>query len=199
MLGAIVGDVLGSIHEHNPIKTKNFELLNANCVFTDDTVMTVAVADSLMNGTPYVESLQMWGSSYPSAGYGCWFNEWIYSDSPEPYNSFGNGSAMRSSSVGWLFDDDTSVFKEAEKSAVITHNHPEGIKGAQAVALGVFLGRTGNTKNKIRDNFSNQYSLFSEGVVHLLHPLCLCQKQPFTKITVLYFGSTISGVPSRSF
>ena len=123
MLGAIVGDVLGSIHEHNPIKTKNFELLNANCVFTDDTVMTVAVADSLMNGTSYVESLQMWGSSYPSAGYGCWFNEWIYSDSPEPYNSFGNGSAMRSSSVGWLFDDDTSVLKEAEKSAVITHNH----------------------------------------------------------------------------
>ena len=139
MLGAIVGDVLGSIHEHNPIKTKNFELLNANCVFTDDTVMTVAVADSLMNGAPYVESLQMWGSSYPSAGYGCWFNEWIYSDSPEPYNSFGNGSAMRSSSVGWLFDDETSVFKEAENSAVITHNHPEGIKGAQAVALGVFL------------------------------------------------------------
>ena len=151
MLGAIVGDVLGSIHEHNPIKTKNFELLNANCVFTDDTVMTVAVADSLMNGTPYVESLQMWGSSYPSAGYGCWFNEWIYSDSPEPYNSFGNGSAMRSSSVGWLFDDDTSVLKEAEKSAVITHNHPEGIKGAQAVALGVFLGRTGNTKKGIQD------------------------------------------------
>ena len=151
MLGAIVGDVLGSIHEHNPIKTKNFELLNANCVFTDDTVMTVAVADSLMNGTPYVESLQMWGSSYPSAGYGCWFNEWIYSDSPEPYNSFGNGSAMRSSSVGWLFDDDTSVYKEAEESAVITHNHPEGIKGAQAVALGVFLGRTGNTKNEIQD------------------------------------------------
>ena len=157
MLGAIVGDVLGSIHEHNPIKTKNFELLNANCVFTDDTVMTVAVADSLMNGTPYVESLQMWGSSYPSAGYGGWFSKWLNSDFPTPYNSFGNGSAMRCSSVGWLFDDEESVLDEAKESAEVTHNHPEGIKGAQAVALGVMLCRQGSTKLEIQEKLEDLF------------------------------------------
>jgi len=155
MLGAIVGDVLGSIHEYNPIKTKKFKLMNAKCVFTDDTVMTVAVADSLMNGKSYVESLQMWGSSYPLAGYGGWFNKWIYSDFPEPYNSFGNGSAMRCSSIGWLFDDEDSVLMEAEKSAAITHNHPEGIIGAQAVTLGVLMGRQGFSKKEIKEKLES--------------------------------------------
>ena len=154
MLGAIVGDVLGSIHEFRPVKTKDFELLNSDCIFTDDTVMTVAVADSLMNGTPYIESLQMWGNSYPTAGYGGMFSKWLQSDFPEPYNSFGNGSAMRSSSIGWLFDDQDSVLKEAKKSAEITHNHPEGIKGAQSVALGVMLGRQGNTKKEIKEDLN---------------------------------------------
>ena len=149
MLGAIVGDVLGSIHELNPIKIKNFELLNPKCVFTDDTVMTVAVADSVMNDVSYVESMQMWGSNYPSAGYGGWFNKWIHSDFPEPYNSFGNGSAMRCSSIGWLFDDEETVLNEAKKSAEVSHNHPEGIKGAQAVALGVLYGRMGYDKYTI--------------------------------------------------
>ena len=150
MLGAIIGDVIGSRYEWNPIKTKNFELLNAECKFTDDTVMTVAVADSLMNGEPYVHSFQKWGRKYPMVGYGRWFNRWLFSENPEPYNSFGNGSAMRSSSIGWLFNDEESVLKEAEKSAEITHNHPEGIKGAQAVALGIFMGRSGRTKKEIR-------------------------------------------------
>ncbi len=151
MLGAIAGDVLGSIHEFHPIRTKNFILLNPECVFTDDTVMTAAVADSLMNKIPYVESLQMWGRKYPRAGYGGWFKEWIHSDFPKPYNSFGNGSAMRCSSIGWLFDDEDSVLEEAKESAEITHNHPEGIKGAQAVALGVMLGRQGSTKLEIQE------------------------------------------------
>ena len=102
MLGAIDGDVLGSNYEYDPIKTKDFELLGADCFFTDDTVMTIAVADSLMNGRGYVKTLQMWARKYPGAGYGSWFNKWIYENFPEPYNSFGNGSAMRSSSVGWL-------------------------------------------------------------------------------------------------
>ena len=146
MLGAISGDVLGSVYEFDPIKSKDFELLGADCFFTDDTVMTIAVADSLMNGRDYVETLQMWAQKYPRAGYGGWFNKWIYEDFPEPYNSFGNGSAMRSSSVGWLFDDEDAVLKEAEKSAEITHNHPEGIKGVQAVALGVLMGRKGCLK-----------------------------------------------------
>ena len=151
MLGAIAGDILGSIHEFHPIKTKNFDLLNSECVFTDDTVMTAAVADSLMNKIPYVESLQMWGRKYPRAGYGGWFREWIHQDDPKPYNSFGNGSAMRCSSIGWLFDDEGSVMEEAKESAEITHNHPEGIKGAQAVALGVMLGRQGSTKLEIHE------------------------------------------------
>ena len=146
MLGAIAGDVLGSNYEYDPIKTKDFELLGAYCFFTDDTVMTIAVADSLMNRWGYVETLQMWARKYPWAGYGGWFNKWIYEDFPEPYNSFGNGSEMRSSSVGWLFDDEEAVLKEAEKSTEITHNHPEGIKGAQAVALGVLMGRKGCSK-----------------------------------------------------
>lgn len=157
MLGAIAGDVLGSIREFRPVKTKDFELLNSDCIFTDDTVMTVAVADSLMNGTPYIESLQMWGNSYPTAGYGGLFSKWLQSDFPEPYNSFGNGSAMRSSSIGWLFDDQDSVLKEAKKSAEITHNHPEGIKGAQSIALGIMLGRQGNTKKEIKELLENLF------------------------------------------
>ena len=157
MLGAIAGDILGSIHEFHPIKTKNFDLLNSECVFTDDTVMTAAVADSLMNKIPYVESLQMWGRKYPRAGYGGWFSKWIDSDFPQPYNSFGNGSAMRCSSVGWLFEDEGSVLEEAKKSAEITHNHPEGIKGAQAVALGVMLCRQGSTKLEIQEKLEDLF------------------------------------------
>ena len=157
MLGAIAGDILGSIHEFHPIKIKNFDLLNSECVFTDDTVMTVAVADSLMNKIPYVESLQMWGRKYPRAGYGGWFSKWIDSDFPKPYNSFGNGSAMRCSSVGWLFEDEGSVLEEAKKSAEITHNHPEGIKGAQSVALGVMMGRKGSSKKEIKEKLESLF------------------------------------------
>ena len=157
MLGAIAGDILGSIHEFHPIKTKNFDLLNSECVFTDDTVMTAAVADSLMNKIPYVESLQMWGRKYPRAGYGGWFSKWIDSDFPKAYNSFGNGSAMRCSSVGWLFDDEDSVLEEAKKSAEVTHNHPEGIEGAQAVALGVMLCRQGSTKLEIQEKLEDLF------------------------------------------
>ena len=142
MLGAMIGDTLGSSFEFYPMKTKKFELLEKNSHFTDDTVMTVAVADSIMNEVPYVESLQKWGRKYPRAGYGSWFRKWIHLDDPKPYNSFGNGSAMRCSSVGWLLDDEESVLEEAKKSAEITHNHPEGIKGAQSVAIGVLMGRS---------------------------------------------------------
>jgi ADP-ribosylglycohydrolase len=168
MLGAIAGDVIGSIYEYNSIKTKKFELLNSDCVFTDDTVMTVAVADSIMNGIPYDESLQKWGREYPKAGYGGWFYKWIHQDVPKPYNSFGNGSAMRCSSVGWLFDDEETVLEEAKKSAEITHNHPEGIKGAQAVALGVLMGRMGNTKIEIQDKIESLFDYdFNQKLDHI--------------------------------
>ena len=109
MLGAIAGDILGSIHEFKPIKTKDFELLEPNCQFTDDTVMTVAVAEASINEESYVDTLQKWGRKYPLAGYGSWFGKWIFSELPEPYNSFGNGSAMRVSSIGWLYDDEEKV------------------------------------------------------------------------------------------
>ena len=157
MLGAIAGDILGSIHELNPIKIKKFKLLDPGCVFTDDTVMTVAVADSIMIGVPYLESLQKWGREYPRAGYGGWFKKWIHQDDPKPYNSFGNGSAMRCSSVGWLLDDEESVLEEAKKSAEITHNHPEGIKGAQSVALGVLMGRKGSSKKEIKEKLEDLF------------------------------------------
>ena len=156
MLGAIAGDILGSIHELNPIKIKKFKLLDPGCVFTDDTVMTVAVADSIMIGVPYLESLQKWGREYPRAGYGGWFKKWIHQDDPKPYNSFGNGSAMRCSSIGWLYNDEETVLEEAKKSAEITHNHPEGIKGAQAVALGVMMGRKGSSKIEIEDKLESR-------------------------------------------
>lgn len=157
MLGAIVGDILGSSFDNYPIKTKKFELLDNKSHFTDDTVMTVAVADSLMNEVPYVESLQKWGRKYPRAGYGGWFRKWIQLDDPQPYNSFGNGSAMRCSSVGWLLEDEDSVLEEAMKSAEITHNHPEGIKGAKAIALGVLLGRKGSSKKEIKEKLETLF------------------------------------------
>ena len=117
MFGAIAGDILGSVHEFNPLKTKDFELFNPNCMFTDDTVMTIAVADAAMNHEPYSDTLQTWGRRYPFAGYGSWFGKWIFSETPEPYNSFGNGSAMRVSSIGWLYDEEKRVLEEASKSA----------------------------------------------------------------------------------
>ena len=158
MLGAIAGDVLGSSFEFYPMKNKKFELLEKNSHFTDDTVMTVAVADSIMNKIPYVESLQMWGRKYPRAGYGGWFKKWIHQDDPKPYNSYGNGSAMRSSSIGWLLDDEVSVLREAGKSAEITHNHPEGIKGARSVALGVLMGRKGSSKKEIKQKMESLFN-----------------------------------------
>ena len=157
MLGAIAGDVLGSIHEFKPLKTKNFQLLDPNCKFTDDTVMTIAVAEACMNDESYVNTLQKWGRKYPFSGYGSWFNKWIFSEAPEPYNSYGNGSAMRVSSIGWLFDDEEMVLKEAKRSAEITHNHHEGIKGAQAIALGVCMGRKGYKKDQIKGRIESTF------------------------------------------
>ena len=157
MLGAIIGDVLGSTFEFYPMKTKKFELLDNKSHFTDDTVMTVAVADSIMNQVPYVESLQKWGRKYPRAGYGGWFRKWIHQEDPRPYNSFGNGSAMRCSSIGWLFDDEKSVLEEAKKSAEITHNHPEGIKGAQSISLGVLMAREGRSKKEIKEKIESLF------------------------------------------
>ena len=151
MIGAIAGDIIGSVYEHYQIKTKDFPLFHPRCRFTDDTVLTVAVADAILTGRPYEQSVREIGRRYPGAGYGGSFIGWLHSDHPQPYNSWGNGSAMRVSPVGFAFNTEDEVLDEAEKTANISHNHPEGVKGAQATALAVFLARMGHTKEEIRD------------------------------------------------
>ena len=135
MLGAIAGDIIGSVFENQPIKTTDFPLFSSLSRFTDDTVLTIAVAHSLLSGLDYTSSLKKFGRKYPNAGYGGTFYQWLHSDVNEPYNSWGNGSAMRVSPVGFVFGSIEEVMIEAGKSAAVTHNHPEGVKGAQATAL----------------------------------------------------------------
>jgi ADP-ribosylglycohydrolase len=157
MIGAIAGDIMGSVYEHNPIKTKDFPLFHPRCCFTDDTVLTVAVADAILTGRPYEQSVREFGRRHPGAGYGGMFNGWLHSDHPQPYNSWGNGSAMRVSPVGFAFNTEDEVLDEAEKTASISHNHPEGVKGAQATALAVFFARMGRTKEEIREQISQRF------------------------------------------
>ncbi len=150
MLGAIAGDVIGSVYEARPIKTTDFPLFGGRSTFTDDTVLTVAVAHAILTGSDYASALRLFGRRYPAAGYGGAFYNWIFHDTAAPYDSWGNGSAMRVSPVGHAFDRVDDVLDQAKKSAEVTHSHPEGIKGAQAVALAVFLARTGEDKDAIR-------------------------------------------------
>lgn len=156
MLGAIIGDIAGSKYEFNNTFDYDFEMLGEGCDFTDDTICTVAVADAILNGRSYQESLLDWCRRYPSpkGAYGGRFAGWIHSLDPQPYNSFGNGSAMRVSPVAWLFDDLSQVLEEAEKTALPTHNHPEGIKGAKAVAHAIwhFLKSRFSEKSKDSEN-----------------------------------------------
>ena len=149
MIGAIAGDIIGSIYEWNNVRTTGFPLFSDHCSFTDDTVLTVAVADSIIRDTGYTEKLKEYYSYYPHAGYGGMFRRWAASADMGPYNSWGNGSAMRVSPVGFAFDTLDGVLEEAKRSAEVTHDHPEGIKGAQATASAIFLARTGKSKDEI--------------------------------------------------
>ncbi len=158
MIGAIAGDIIGSIYEHDPVKTKDFPLFDKQCRFTDDTVLTVAVADAILSGRPYEASVRETGLRHPHAGYGGSFIKWLHSPFPRPYNSWGNGAAMRVSPVGFSFSTEDEVLAQAEQTAVITHNHPEGIKGAQATALAVFLARTGRDKETIRQRIMREFT-----------------------------------------
>lgn len=151
MLGAIAGDIIGSVYERRPIKTKNFQLFSPGSRFTDDTVLTVAVGDAILSGRGYADAVHDFGNRYPRAGYGGSFIHWLHSRDMQPYGSWGNGSAMRVSPVGWAFDTEDEVLRHAGLSAGITHDHPEGIRGARAVALSVFLARSGSTRTEIRD------------------------------------------------
>ena len=161
MYGAILGDMVGCPFEFDRgKKTKNFPLFSSSSEYTDDSIMTLAVAEAfLQSGSTdtdkqvkarLVERLQYWGNLYPYAGYGCRFMDWLSARDPKPYNSFGNGSAMRVSAVGWLFDDLSTTLHMAQLSAEVTHNHPEGVKGAQATAAAIFLSRIGHSKEEIK-------------------------------------------------
>ena len=169
MFGAILGDIIGSAYEFDAYncKSKNFPLFSRRSTFTDDTVMTLAVADALMKVSPeddddviraqLVRSMQTIGRNYPHCGYGGRFIGWMFSDRPEPYNSCGNGSGMRVSPVGWFYNDLDTVLRMAMLTADVTHNHPEGVKGAQSIAAAIFLARTGKSKADIKAYVEQQF------------------------------------------
>ncbi len=157
MIGAITGDIVGSVYEWHNIKTKDFPLFADRCAFTDDSILTVALADTILSGTPYAENLKIFYRWYPDGGYGGSFRRWARSCNSEPYNSWGNGAAMRISPVGYAFDNLETVLAKAEEFTAVTHNHPEGIKGGQSVAAAIFLARTGESKDTIRQYIETQF------------------------------------------
>lgn len=150
MIGAIAGDIIGSIYEHNNIKTKIFDLFSPKCSFTDDSVLTIALADSILSGISYTENLKKFFRLYPHRGYGASFYEWAGSKNSAPYNSYGNGAAMRIGPAGFAYDNIYEVLQKAKEFTEITHNHPEGIKGAQATAAAIFLAKSGYSKDHIK-------------------------------------------------
>ncbi|CFW97016.1 ADP-ribosylation/Crystallin J1 [Syntrophomonas zehnderi OL-4] len=157
MLGAIIGDIIGSAYEFNNTKTTDFSLFTPRSRFTDDTVLTVAVADAILHNKDYAMTIWEYGRRYPRAGYGDRFALWLQSTQRKPYRSYGNGSAMRISPVGFAYDTVEKVLAEAEKFASVTHNHPEGIKGAQAVALAIFMARLGAEKKDIKREIQTRF------------------------------------------
>ena len=157
LIGALAGDIIGSVHEYTRRKSKEFPLFQPSSFFTDDSVLTLAVADAILNGRDYAETIREYGRRYPDAGYGGMFRRWLQTDMG-PYNSFGNGSAMRVSAVGWAFEGEEEVLRQAEACAAVTHNHPEGIKGAQAVALAIYLARTGSSKEAIKQEITARFA-----------------------------------------
>lgn len=151
LIGAIAGDIIGSYYEFVPIKSIDFPLFNGSSShFTDDTIMTIANADWLLTGDSLLGIMQDYGNRYHSS-YGSMFYEWLRADNPQPYNSWGNGSAMRVSPIGWAFNTLEETLEAAKQSAEVTHNHPEGTKGAQATAACIYLARTGKSKQEIKE------------------------------------------------
>lgn len=168
MYGAILGDIIGSPFEFDRgDKTKDFKLFSRRSHFTDDSVMTLAVCEALLKvgqdatvkeiEDAVISSMQSWGRRYPHAGYGGYFRRWLTACHPEPYNSFGNGSAMRVSAVGWLYDSLENTRTVAKATANVTHNHPEGIKGAEATASAIFMARNGSSKEEIKKYIENEF------------------------------------------
>jgi len=168
MIGAIAGDMIGAPYEGAPIKHKDFDLVVAG--FTDDTVLTVAVADAVLSKSGFARTLKRYARRYPDRGYGGRFREWIRSSENQPYGSFGNGAAMRVSPVGFAFDTAAEVLAQARRSAAATHNHPEGIKGAQAVALAILRARTGRSKEEIRRETAERFGYAMARTVAEIRP-----------------------------
>jgi ADP-ribosylglycohydrolase len=157
VFGAIAGDVIGSVFEGSGLKTTEFRLLSSANFYTDDTVLTAAVAAAILDQGDYADFLRKFGRRHPGRGYGGNFHQWLSDESIGPYNSWGNGSAMRVSPVGWAFDSVEEVLIEAKRSADVTHNHPEGVRGAQAVALSVYFARCGAEKFEIRQEITARF------------------------------------------
>lgn len=158
MLGAVAGDTIGSPYEFAPNKSMDFPLFCTHSKFTDDTVLTIAIADILLKNLDLIDTLKEYSRKYPNAGYGGSYQHWIFSDSRDPYNSWGNGSAMRTSPIGFFYTKESDVLKAARMCAQVTHNHPEGIRGAQATSLCIFLARYGASKNDIRKEISKWFN-----------------------------------------
>lgn len=173
MLGAIAGDMVGSVYEFNNNRTKTFPLFTPKTTFTDDTILSVAVADVLLHGGDYAQAFKSYYARYPnpSGGYGARFQQWAASSDMTPYNSWGNGSAMRVSPVGFAMDSMDAVLQAAERTAAVTHNHPEGIKGAQATAAAIFWARQGATKTEIRERITQTFGYNLDRTVDEIRPI----------------------------
>ena len=208
MYGAILGDMIGAPYEFDRgSKTKDFPLFCGCSQFTDDSVMTIAVAEALLDcrfrgdddiRAGLVGSMRKWGGKYPDAGYGGRFRRWLRAKDPEPYGSCGNGSAMRVSSAGWLFDTPEETRRMARLTAEVTHDHPEGIKGAEATASAIFLARTGRSKDSIRDYVVREFGYDLSRTCDEIRPTYChnesCQKTVPEAITAFLEGTDLEDV-----
>ena len=209
MFGAILGDIIGEPYEFDRgNKTKDFPLFDENPIFTDDSVMTIAICDAIFQAgldadedemkEEFVESMQFWGSKYPNAGYGARFSDWLYMEEPKPYGSYGNGSAMRVSAVGWLFDTLERTRQVARWSAEVTHNHAEGVKGAEATASVIFLARNGKSKAEIKSYVESEFAYDLSRTCDEIRPTYFhqesCQKTVPEAITAFLEGKDFEDV-----
>lgn len=160
MLGALLGDIVGSVYEHSPIKFVDFELFHPDCRFTDETVLTIAIANALARNESYQDNIRTFAKTFEnvSGGYGSNFKFWIYTGGNTPYHSLGVGPAARVSPIGWAFEDLQTTLTEAEKSARATHDHPEAIKGALAIAHAIFMARKGFDSEAVKNKISETYT-----------------------------------------
>ncbi len=209
MIGAILGDMVGSPYEFDRgDKTKDFIFWDPRARFTDDSVMTIAVAEALMDAgkdadeekikSAVVEAMQKWGHRYPDAGYGGMFRQWLHTVDPKPYGSYGNGSAMRVSAAGWLYDTMERTREVAGWTSEVTHDHPEGIKGAASTAAVIFLARNGASKDEIRryvtDEFGYDLSRTCDEIRPVYHHVESCQETVPEAMTAFLEGEDFEDV-----